>query len=420
LNDSSSENFIINKEQSTLNNLLETHRVKVLLNDGLEKEGLALFQQAGIETDTKKRDLPSLTSEIGEFDALVVRSATKVTREVLEAGAKGKLKIIGRAGVGYDNIDVASASEFGIVIKSAPYGSTNAVAELTVALMLDVSRNISKAHHLLKSCVWTKNKLKGTEIAYKTLGLLGCGRIGQKVAHIAKRGFDMEVIGYDVKPCIESGIKFLSKEQVLAKADFISIHTGGKEIILCEKDLCQMKKTAYIINTSRGNNIDEQALYCALREGRIAGYATDVYIDEPKLEGSEFKCKLVDLENVILSSHLGASTAEAQRETATEIARVVSGYLLGGDFTNSVNAGESIEVEEKPVHPLFIHHLDVPGVFANIDKVLADNDINIRANYSRQIGKSGYAISVYVLHQKVNTQIINKLKAIPNICNVKT
>ncbi len=393
--------------------------MKVLLNDGLEKEGLKLFQEAGIETDTKKRDLTALVTEIGQFDALVVRSATKVTREVLEAGSKGKLKIVGRAGVGYDNIDVAAASEFGIVVKSAPYGSTNAVAELTVGLMLSISRNTPQAHNSLKNAVWKKEKLKGRELAYKTLGLLGCGRIGQKVAQIAKRGFDMDVIGYDIRPCFESGIKFLSKEEVIAKADYISIHTGGKDVIIGEKELCQMKKTAYLINTSRGSNIDEQAVYNALKEGKIAGLATDVYSDEPKADGLEFKNKFKELDNVVMSSHLGASTIEAQRETSTEIARVVSGYLLGGDFTNSVNAGENIEVEEKPVHTLFIHHRDVPGVFANIDKVLADNDINIRANYSRQIGNSGYAISVYVLHKKVTVEIASKLKAIPNICNVK-
>ena len=393
--------------------------MKVLLNDGLEKEGLKLFQEAGIETDTKKRDLTALVSEISQFDALVVRSATKVTREVLEAGAKGKLKIVGRAGVGYDNIDVAAASENGIVVKSAPYGSTNAVAELTIGLMLSISRNTPQAHNSLKNGVWKKDKLKGTELAYKTLGLFGCGRIGQKVAQIVKRGFDMEVIGYDIKPCFESGIKFLSKEEVLAKADYISIHTGGKDVIIGEKELCQMKKTAFIINTSRGSNVDEQALCKAIKEGKIAGAALDVYPDEPKAEGAEFKSKLKELDNVVMSSHLGASTAEAQRETSTEIARVISGYLLGGDFTNAVNAGENIEVEEKPVYTLFIHHRDVPGVFANIDKVLADCDINIRANYSRQIGKSGYAISVYVLHKKVTQEIINKLKAIPNICNVK-
>ena len=393
--------------------------MKVLLNDGLEKEGLKLFQEAGVETDTRKRDLTALVCEIGQFDALIVRSATKVTREVLEAGARGKLKIVGRAGVGYDNIDMAAASENGIVVKSAPYGSTNAVAELTIGLMLSISRNTPQAHSSLKNGVWKKDKLKGKELAYKTLGLLGCGRIGQKVAQIAKRGFDMEVIGYDIKPCFESGIKFMTKEEVLAKADYISIHTGGKDAIIGEKEFALMKPTAYLINTSRGSNIDQQALYKALKEVKIAGAATDVYVEEPKVEGAEFKEQLKELDNIVLSSHLGASTTEAQRETSTEIARVVSGYLLGGDFTNAVNAGESIEVEKKPVYTLFIHHRDVPGVFANIDKVLADNDINIRATYSRQIGKSGYAIAIYVLHKKVNPEIINKLKAIPNVCNVK-
>ena len=393
--------------------------MKVLLNDGLEKEGLKLFQDAGIETDTQKKDPTKLIADIGGFDALIVRSATKVTKEIIEAGAKGKLKIIGRAGVGYDNIDVAAASENGIVVKSAPYGSTNAVAELTIGLMLAISRNTPQAHHLLKNGVWKKEKLKGTELSYKTLGILGCGRIGQKLAEIAHRGFDMEVIGFDIKPCLESGIKFMSKDEVISKADYISLHTGGKDVVIGEKEFALMKKTAYLVNTSRGSNVDEQALYKAIQEGKIAGAAVDVYTDEPKAEGAEFKSKLKELDNLVLSSHLGASTAEAQRETSTEIARVVSGYLLSGDFVNAVNAGENIELEEKPVYTLFIHHRDVPGVFANIDKVLADNDINIRANYSRQIGNSGFAISVYVLHKKVSAEIIQKLKAIPNVCNVK-
>ena len=180
-----------------------------------------------------------------------------------------------------------------------------------------------------------------------------------------------------------------------------------------------MKPTAYLINTSRGRNVDEQALYKALKKGKIAGAAVDVYTKEPKAEGVEFKSKLRDVDNVIFSSHLGASTIEAQRETSTEIARVVARYLFGGDFTSSVNAGESIELEERTIYTLFIHHRDVPGVFANIDKVLAENDINIRANYSRQIGKSGYAISVYVVHKKVSPKIIETLKGIENILNVK-
>jgi D-3-phosphoglycerate dehydrogenase len=229
----------------------------------------------------------------------------------------------------------------------------------------------------------------------------------------------MEVIGYDICPCAESTVKYLSKEEVLSKADYISIHTGGKAMIVGEKELSLMKPTAFLINTSRGHNVDDEALYKALKEGKIAGAAMDVYTEEPKGEGAEFKSKLRERDNVIFSSHLGASTIEAQRETSTEISRVVARYLFGGDFTSAVNAGESIELEERPVYTLFIHHRDVPGVFANIDKVLADNDINIRANYSRQIGKSGYAISVYVLHKKVPQKIIDALKGIDNICNVK-
>jgi D-3-phosphoglycerate dehydrogenase len=393
--------------------------VKVLLNDSLEKEGISVFEELGIETDTRKRDLNSLIADIGKFDALIVRSATKVTREVLEAGARGKLKIVGRAGVGYDNIDVVAASENGIVVKCAPSGNTNAVAELTLCLMLNISRHIPQAHHSLKIGKWKKAEFKGTELSYKTLGILGCGKIGQRVGELARRGFDMDVIGYDICPCLESPIKYTSKEEVLTKADYVSIHTGGKAVIVGEKELSLMKPTAYLINTSRGSNVDEQALYKALKEGKLAGAAVDVYTEEPKAEDCEFKSKLRELDNVIFSSHLGASTVEAQRETSTEIARVVAKYLFGGDFANSVNAGESIELEEKPVYTLFIHHRDVPGVFANIDKVLADNDINIRANYSRQIGKSGYAISVYVVHKQVQPKIIETLKGIENICNVR-
>ena len=406
--------------KGTINTSRSHPKVKVLLNDGLEKEGIQLLQQAGLETDTKKRDPQTLIAEIAQFDALVVRSATKVTREVIEAGAKGKLKIIGRSGVGYDNIDLEAASGNGVVVKSAPYGSTNAVAELTMGLILSVSRNIPQAHDALKGGVWSKEKLKGKELAYKTLGLLGCGRIGQKVAQLAHRGFDMEVIGFDIKPCPESGIKFVSKEEVLKKADYISIHTGGKDCLIGEKELALMKPTAYVINTSRGANIDEEALYKALKENKIAGAALDVYKEEPKAEGAPFQNKLQELDNAVFSAHLGASTVEGQRETSIEIARVVSGYLLGGDFTNAVNAGESIELEEKPVYTLFIHHRDVPGVFANIDKVLAESDINIRANYSRQIGKSGYAISVYVIHKKVSAKALEVLKKIDNVCDVRT
>jgi len=392
--------------------------MKVLLNDNLERHGIRVFEEAGIETDTRRRNLNSLIADIGKFDALIVRSATKVTREILEAGAEGKLKIVGRAGVGYDNIDVAAASENGIIVKCAQYGNTNAVAELALSLMLNISRNIPQAHLSLKQGVWKKDELKGTELSYKTLGILGCGKIGQRLGELARRGFDIDVIGYDICQCVDSGIKFMSKEEVLAKADYVSIHTGGKEVVVGERELSLMKPTAYLINTSRGRNVDEQALYKALKEGKIAGAAIDVYTEEPRAEGAEFKSKLRELDNVIFSSHLGASTIEAQRATSTEIAGVVLNYLFGGDFTGAVNVGETIELEERPVYTVFIHHRDIPGMFAYIDKILTDNDVNIRTIYSRQIG-TGFAIAVYLLHQKVTPEIIKTLKKNENICSVR-
>jgi len=392
--------------------------MKVLLNDKLESHGIRVFEAAGIETDTRRRDLNSLIADIAQFDALIVRSATKVTREVLEAGAEGKLKIVGRAGLGYDNIDVVAATENGIIVKCAQFGNVNAVAELALSLMLSISRNIPQAHLSLRQGVWKKDDFLGTELSYKTLGILGCGKIGQRLGEIARRSFDMEIVGYDICPCFDSGIKFMSKEEVLVKADYVSIHTGGKDIIVGEKELSLMKPTAYLINTSRGCNVDEKALYQTLKKRRIAGVALDVYSEKPMVEGAKFENKLIKLDNVIFSSHLGASTIEAQRATSTEIAQVVLDYLLGGDFASAVNVGESIELEVSPVYALFIHHRDIPGVFASIDKVLTDNNVNIRTIYSRQIG-TGFAIAVYLLHQKVDSEIIKTLKKNENIYSVR-
>src|SRR3989338_4794956 len=170
--------------------------MRVLLNDGMDEEGLEVFKRAGIETDTRKRDIGKLVDEIGGFDSLVVRSATKVTRDVIEAGVKGNLIIIGRAGVGYDNVDVDAASEYGLVVKYAPHGNTNATAELAIALMLSVSRNIPQAHSSLVDGVWRKKEFQGRELSHKTLGIIGCGRVGQRLSQLVI-GFDMEVIGYD-------------------------------------------------------------------------------------------------------------------------------------------------------------------------------------------------------------------------------
>lgn len=387
--------------------------MKVLLNDGLNKEGLRIFEEAGIATDTKKRGPRSLVSQVGEFDALVVRSATRVTREVIESGAKGNLKVVGRAGIGYDNIDAVAASQNGIVVKNAPWSNINSTAELALALMLNVSRNLPQAHCSLKHAVWNKKPFEGFELSGKTLGIIGCGRIGQRLSELVL-GFRMEVIGYDPVVKVDSRIKFLPKEEVLRRADYISVHASGKEVVIGEKEISLMKQTAHLVNTSRGRIVDEEALFSALKEGRIAGAALDVYESEPKSEGDEFRSRLRELNNVVLSPHLGASTKEAQLKTSIEIAQVITDFLKKGDFLDAVNVGENIGLERRPFYPLFVYHDDKPGMFAKIDKVLADHGINIRETPSRQIG-DGCAIAVYIVHQKVGQKVLNSLNKLDGV-----
>jgi D-3-phosphoglycerate dehydrogenase len=392
--------------------------LKVLVNDGLDKEGMKLFEAAGIEADCKRRDAKALVAQVGDFDALIVRSATAVTREVIESGVRGRLKIIGRAGVGTDNIDVAAATENGIVVKSAPYGNTNATAELALTLILAVSRKVVPGHDSLRCGVWRKKNFEGYELSGKTLGILGCGRIGQRLSELVV-GFNMDVIGYDPVVVSSSKIRYVSKEEVLSSADYVSVNTSGKETVIGRKELFLMKPTAYLINTARGRNVDEKALYGALKAGSLAGAGLDVYEEEPTEEGAEFRCKLRELDNVVMTPHLGASTVEAQQKTSVEMARVVIDYLVYGNFSNAVNVGENIELEERRFYPLFIYHMDKPGMFAKIDKVLADFGVNIRENPSRQIGE-GYAIAVYLVHQKIEQDVLDELNKLDGVIRAET
>ncbi len=387
--------------------------MKVLLNDGMDEEGPKLFQRAGIETDKQRRDPESLRAQVGEFDALVVRSATTITREVIEAGAKGKLKVIGRAGVGVDNIDMQAATENGIIVKSAPFGNTNATAELALALMLDISRRVPQGYYSLRQGVWRKKRFEGTELSGKTLGIIGCGRIGQRLSDLVA-GFNMETVGYDLVERAPPKIKLMPKEEVLAQADYVSVHVSGAQPVIGEKELWLMKPTAFLINTARGANVDEAALYNALKSGGIAGAAIDVFEEEPTVEESEFSSKLRQLDNVVFTPHLGASTVEAQKKTSVEMAKVITDYLLHGDFSNVVNAGENIGQEYRPTYQLFIYHEDKPGMFAKIDKVLADHGVNIRENPSRQIGR-GCAIAVYLVHQNIGQNVIDELNKLEGV-----
>jgi len=272
-----------------------------------------------------------LLEMIPHFDALIVRSRTKVTRDVMERGKN--LKVIGRAGVGVDNIDLEAASERGIKVVNAPTGSTISVAELALAHMLCLSRHLSKADSTMKDGKWEKKSLKGVELYGKTLGLVGSGRIGGEVVKRA-RAFGMRCISYDPylpkNVAEEIGLELVELDTVLTESDYISIHaalTDETRHILGKDALSKMKPTAYLINCARGGIVDEDALVDALSEGKLAGAALDVFECEPPGE-----CRLLELDNLVsFTPHIGASTQDAQIRVAVTIAEQVGMALEGKD-----------------------------------------------------------------------------------------
>ena len=304
--------------------------MKVLVTDKLADEAIKMLKDNNFEVKYEELDHDSLLNEIPEYDALIVRSRTKVTADIVEKGASGNLKVIGRAGIGVDNIDVKKATELGIKVVNAPTGSTISVAELAVAHMLALARSIPKADSSMKRGEWIKKQLKGVELYGKTLGLIGSGRIAQHVARIA-RGLGMNILVYSPHCTDEKaqkmGAKRATLEEVLKESDFVSLHIPKTEEtyhLIDEEKLSLMKPTAYLINCARGGVVDEDALYRFLKEGKIAGAAIDVFEEEPP-KGS----KLLELENVILSPHIGASTREAQIRAGTICVEQVMKVLRG-------------------------------------------------------------------------------------------
>ncbi|MGC8765409.1 MAG: phosphoglycerate dehydrogenase [Brevinematia bacterium] len=316
-------------------------KYKVLVTDKLDKEGIEILKRFPdievVEKETLKGD--ALKQELQGYDAIIVRSETKLTRDVIEASSG--LKVISRAGVGVDNIDVAAATEKGIVVMNAPLGNTISTAEHTFAMMLSLARKIPFAHiSLAVEGKWDRKSFKGVELYGKILGLIGLGRIGTEVALRAK-AFGMKVLGYD--PFISEdkakqlGIELSPLERIYKESDFISVHTPLTEKtkgMIGPKEIEMMKKSVRIINCARGGIIDEVALANALKEGRIAGAAIDVYSKEPPLEPRN---PLLDAPNCILVPHLGASTSEAQFNVAIESAEAVANFLVHGMIVNSVN-----------------------------------------------------------------------------------
>jgi D-3-phosphoglycerate dehydrogenase len=336
---------------------------KVLISDELSPAAIEVFKERGIDVDVKvglsKEELAEI---IGDYDGLAVRSATKVTEKVIRAGKR--LKVVGRAGIGVDNIDTRAATARGIIVMNTPYGNSITTAEHAISLMLALARHIPQADRSTKAGKWEKSKFMGVELFGKTLGIIGCGNIGSIVADRAI-GLKMRVIAYDpfLSPerAVEIGVEKVEFDQLLQRADFITLHTPLTERtrnIINAEALAKMKPTARIINCARGGLIDETALYEALKSGRIAGAALDVFEVEPARENPLF-----ELDNVICTPHLGASTTEAQEKVALQIAEQMSDYLLKGAISNAVNF-PNITAEEAPKLTPYIKLAEQLGSFA--------------------------------------------------------
>jgi len=314
--------------------------IKVLITDKLAQEGIELLNSAdGVEAVVKTGiNEDELAKIIGEHDGLIVRSGTKVTAKVL--ANPGKLKAIARAGVGVDNIDVAEATRKGILVMNTPGGNTLSAAEHTLALMLSMSRNVVPACNSLKSGAWNRKKYMGNQLNGKVLGVIGLGRIGMAVAKMA-RGFNMKVLGYDpfAAPANAEklGIEMTEElERIFKEADYISVHVPRNEQTLNmigAEQIKMMKPTVRLVNCARGGIINEDALYDALAENRIAGAALDVYPTEPPKN-----TRFTKFESCLVTPHLGASTEEAQIEVAVEAAEILVDAIKAGPVRNALNA----------------------------------------------------------------------------------
>ncbi|HZP26205.1 MAG TPA: phosphoglycerate dehydrogenase [Dehalococcoidia bacterium] len=311
---------------------------RILICDPIAEDGINLLRQFGAEVDVRTGLSPQeLIAAVADYDALVVRSETKVTADVIAAASQ--LQVIGRAGIGVDNIDVKAASERGVVVVNAPTGNVSSAAEHTIALMLALARYIPQADETLRSGKWERGKFLGVEVRGRTMGIVGLGQVGSEVARRA-RGLEMRVLAYD--PFVPEerarvlGVEVVGFDELLRQSDFITLHvtlTDATRKLIGEKEFKKMKPGARIINVSRGGVIDEKALLKALDEGRIAGAALDVFETEPVTDHPLFHS-----DKVVVTPHLGASTAEAQERVAMDVAEQIIAVLQNQPARWAVNA----------------------------------------------------------------------------------
>ncbi len=338
---------------------------RVLISDKLSPTAVKVFRDNDIEVDYQPdlgKDKEGLLSVIGQYDGLAIRSATKVTEKLI--GEAGKLRVVGRAGIGVDNVDIPAATAKGIIVMNTPFGNSITTAEHAIAMMLALARQIPEADASTRASKWEKSRFMGVEVTSKVLGLVGCGNIGSVVADRAQ-GLKMKVIAYDPfltpERAVALGVEKVELDELLAMADFISLHTpliDATRNIIGRQAFEKMKPGMRIINCARGGLIDEAALLEALKSGLVKGAALDVYEVEPARDNPLF-----DVPNVICTPHLGASTSEAQENVAIQVAEQICAYLNSGEITNALNF-PSISAEEAPRLTPFVKLSEVLGSFA--------------------------------------------------------
>jgi D-3-phosphoglycerate dehydrogenase len=338
---------------------------KVLVSDKLSETAVQIFRDRGIDVDFMPdlgKDKEKLAEVIGQYDGLAIRSATKVTPTILEAATN--LKVVGRAGIGTDNVDKEAASKKGVIVMNTPFGNMITTAEHAIAMMFAVARQIPEASESTHAGKWEKSKFMGVELTNKTLGVIGAGNIGGIVCDRA-RGLKMKVVAYDPflseEKADKMGVEKVELDDLLARADFITLHvplTDGTRNILSAENLAKTKKGVRIINCARGGLVDEEALAELLKSGHVAGAAFDVFAEEPAKENALF-----NLPNVVCTPHLGAATTEAQENVALQVAEQMSNYLLTGAVENALNM-PSVTAEEAKVMGPWIKLADHLGAFA--------------------------------------------------------
>ena len=336
---------------------------RVLIADKLSPAAVAIFKDRGVDADVKTGlTKDELLQIIGDYDGLAVRSATKADKDVIAAAAN--LKVIGRAGIGVDNVDIPAATSKGIVVMNTPFGNSITTAEHAIAMMFALARQLPAADASTQAGKWEKNRFMGVELYAKTLGLIGAGNIGGIVADRAL-GLKMKVVAYDpfLSPerAIEIGVEKVELEELLARADVITLHTpltDKTRNILSAENLAKTKKGVMIINCARGGLVDEAALRKLLDDGHVGGAAFDVFVTEPAKENPLFGS-----DKVVATPHLGASTNEAQENVALQVAEQMSDYLLTGAVTNALNS-PSITAEEAPKLKPFVALAEKIGALA--------------------------------------------------------